>query len=160
MALVRILIDGYSLLHQWPELAAGKPRHSEAARNELIGVLTQYQDATGTPVTVIFDGAGTLKAKPKAVAGPAIEVLFSRAGQTADQVIERVTHRLVSYGEVMVVTDDRAERDTVTGFGALAVSCANFLGMLDSSFADLENDLQQHRLKQRRQFERARSEKP
>jgi hypothetical protein len=32
MALVRIIIHGYSLLHNWPELAPGKPRHSAAAR--------------------------------------------------------------------------------------------------------------------------------
>ena len=44
MALVRILVDGYSLLHSWPELAPGKPRHSAAARDELIRVLTLYQE--------------------------------------------------------------------------------------------------------------------
>jgi hypothetical protein len=33
---VRILIDGYSLLHQWPELAPGSPRHSARARDALI----------------------------------------------------------------------------------------------------------------------------
>ena len=35
MALVRILVDGFSLLHNWPELAPGKGRHSAAARGEL-----------------------------------------------------------------------------------------------------------------------------
>ena len=40
MALVRILVDGYSLLHNWPELAPGKPRFSPAARGELIRMLT------------------------------------------------------------------------------------------------------------------------
>ena len=54
MALVRILVDGYSLLHNWPELAPGHPRHSERARNELVHVLTRYQDTTGTPVTVFL----------------------------------------------------------------------------------------------------------
>src|SRR5882757_4944500 len=49
MALVRILIDGYSLLHNWPELSPGNPRHSAAARDELIQRLTLFQDATGTP---------------------------------------------------------------------------------------------------------------
>ena len=58
MALVRILVDGYSLLHNWPELAPGKPRHSAAAREELIHWLTRYHDATGTPITIFFvDGA-------------------------------------------------------------------------------------------------------
>ena len=58
MALVRILVDGYSLLHNWPELAPGQPRHSARAREELVHVLTRYHDATGKPVTVFFDGAG------------------------------------------------------------------------------------------------------
>jgi len=57
MALARILVDGYSLLHAWTELAPGKPRFSAAAREELIHVLTQYHDMTGTPLTVVFDGS-------------------------------------------------------------------------------------------------------
>ena len=58
MALVRILVDGYSLLHNWPELAPGAARHSARAREELVHVLTRYHDATDEPVTVFFDGAG------------------------------------------------------------------------------------------------------
>ena len=42
MALVRILVDGYSLLHNWPELASGAARHSEAARDALGEMLMQY----------------------------------------------------------------------------------------------------------------------
>src|SRR5262245_52681042 len=59
MALVRILVDGFSLLHNWPELAPGKPRHSAPAREELISRLRQYYDACGTPITIVFDGART-----------------------------------------------------------------------------------------------------
>ena len=68
MALVRILVDGYSLLHNWPHLAPRKARHSAAAREELIHVLTQYRDAIGTPITVVFDGSGA-----RAGGSPAIE---------------------------------------------------------------------------------------
>ena len=57
MSLVRILVDGYSLLHSWPELAPGKARYSAAARDELIHVLTLYRDATHTPITIFFDGS-------------------------------------------------------------------------------------------------------
>src|ERR1700734_3520845 len=56
MALARILVDGYSLLHSWPDLAPGQPRHSERARDELILILTQYHDVTGEPLTIFFDG--------------------------------------------------------------------------------------------------------
>jgi predicted RNA-binding protein with PIN domain len=50
MALVRILVDGYSLLHNWPEVARAQPRYSAAARAGLIARLGLYQDASGIPV--------------------------------------------------------------------------------------------------------------
>ena len=93
VALVRILVDGYSLLHNWPELAPGKPRHSASARDELIHILTRYHDAVGTPITLFFDGAGAPPGVAKHEASPHVEVLFSKAGQTADQLIERAAHR-------------------------------------------------------------------
>src|SRR5206468_1934327 len=86
MALVRILVDGYSLLHNWPELAPGKPRHSAAARDALIRVLTRYQDATGTPVTAFFDGAGSPHHVPKHEPVSNVEVLYSQAGQMAEDL--------------------------------------------------------------------------
>ncbi len=108
MALVRILVDGYSLLHNWPELAPGAARHSALAREELINILTRYHDVTGEPITIFFDGAGAPPNVPKNESSRAVEVLFSRAGQTADDMIERAAHRFQPYGEVLVVTDDRA----------------------------------------------------
>ncbi|MGH7951978.1 MAG: NYN domain-containing protein, partial [Limisphaerales bacterium] len=99
MALVRILVDGYSLLHNWPELARGYPRHSERARDELIHILTRYHDATGEPITIFFDGAGAPPDMPKNESSSAVEVLFSRDGQTADDLIERAAHRFREYGE-------------------------------------------------------------
>src|SRR4030095_14869289 len=113
MALMRILVDGYSLLHNWPELARGKARHSAAARDELVHVLTRYQDTVGTPITIFFDGSGAPPNMPKDESSTHVEVLFSRDGKTADDLIERAAHRFQSYGEVLVVTDDFAERDTV-----------------------------------------------
>ena len=156
MALVRILVDGYSLLHSWPELARGKARHSPAARDELIHVLTRYQDACGTPVTVIFDGAGSKRGRPEAESEPSVEVLYSRAGQTADQMIERATHRLVAYGEVLVVTDDFAERDTVMSLGGMVASCLGFIQNMESALADLQRELKNYNRKEQRRFKNGR----
>ena len=154
MALARILVDGYSLLHNWPELAPGRPRHSARAREELIYVLTRYHDATGEPVTIFFDGAGALPGAPDGALDTPVEVLFSRAGQTADQMIERAAHRFQSHGEVLVVTDDHAERDTVTGMGGAAASCANFIRMIESALTELQDDLRSLNRAERNRFRR------
>ena len=126
MALARILVDGYSLLHNWPELGLGKPRHSAGAREELINILRLYQDAVNTPVTVVFDGASE-RGPGQPMSTPEFEILYTRTGQTADQVIERVTHRMKPYGQVLAVTDDFAERDTVISMGGMASSCDSFI---------------------------------
>jgi uncharacterized protein len=154
MALVRILVDGYSLLHNWPELARGHARHSAAARDELIQRLTQYQDANETPITIFFDGSGTVRKKPKSESTSQVEVLYSRAGQTADDLIERATHRFAEYGEILAVTDDQAERDTVISLGGMASNCANFIQTVESTLADLAQEIKHHNRRERHRFER------
>ena len=156
MALVRILVDGYSLLHNWPELAAGAPRHSERARDALTDMLQQYQDTTGTPVTIFFDGKGARGNRPAKQAGHAIEVLYSGGSQTADDLIERAAHRFQAYGEVLVVTDDFAERDTVSASGASVASCANFIRMIDQALTQLQDNLNQRNRDARNSFRRSR----
>jgi predicted RNA-binding protein with PIN domain len=150
MALVRILVDGYSLLHSWPELAAGQARHSAAARDELIGRLTLYQDASGTPVTVFFDGRTTPRGRPTAAPRSEVEVLYSRHGQTADQMIERAVHRFASYGEVLAVTDDQAERETVLSLGGSTASCWNFIITVQNALAELEDDIKHRNMMNKR----------
>ncbi len=154
MALVRILVDGYSLLHNWPELAPGRPRHSAAARDELIHHLTLYRDAAGTPITIVFDGANHDIRRSAVESTPEMEIIYSRSGQTADDIIERVTHRLRPYGEVLVVTDDFAERDTVIALGGMASSCSNFIHTMADALAELKDDLKLHNRAERARFKR------
>ena len=154
MALARILVDGYSLLHNWPELAPGQPRHSERARDELVHILTKYHDATGEPLTIFFDGAGAPASVPKRDSSPGVEILFSRGGQTADDMIERAAHRFQDYGEVLVVTDDIAERDTVSGMGAAVSSCTNFIRTIENALTELQDDLRNYNRTERNRFKR------
>ncbi len=154
MALVRILVDGYSLLHNWPELAPGQPRHSARAREELIHVLTRYQDVTGTPISIFFDGSGAPAGAPSDALNSGVEVLFSRAGQTADDLIERAAHRFNAYGEAMAVTDDVAERETVSGLGGLTSNCANFIRMVEGALAELQDELRDYNRAERNRFNR------
>jgi predicted RNA-binding protein with PIN domain len=153
MAPVRILVDGYSLLHSRLEIAAGRARHSEAARDELIRKLTRYHDATGTPISIFFDGKDRFSAAGGA-SRPEVEILFSRSGQTADQMIERATHRLLAYGEVLVVTDDRAEQDTVIALGGMTASCENFMRMVEAAMTDLRHDIKRHNRREQSRFTR------
>ena len=155
MALARILIDGYSLLHSWLELAPDQPRYSERARDELIRILTQYHDVSGEPITIFFDGAGAPAFAPKPESSREVEVLFSRAGQTADDMIERAAHRFQSYGEVLVVTDDSAERETVSSLGGSVSSCANFIRAIENALTELQDELRSRNRAEQNRFKRS-----
>ena len=152
MALVRRLVDGYSLLHNWPELAPGQPRHSAHARNELIHRLTLYRDAIGTPITIVFDGAGAPAGTPAPASTPELEVIYSRDGYTADDIIERVAHRMKDFGEVLAVTDDYAERDTVIAMGGMASSCDNFILAVEGAMKDQQREIAHYNRRERTKF--------
>jgi hypothetical protein len=151
---VRILVDGYSLLHSWPELASSRPRHSAGARDELIRQLTLHQDACDTPITVVFDGAGAPSGTPAAASSHAMEVIYSRRGKTADQLIERAVPRFSSFGEVLVVTDDHAERETVISLGGSACSCWNFIQDVENALAEQAEDITHHNRQEKHRFQR------
>ena len=131
---------------------AGAP----AGATALVAALTQYQDSSGTPVTLIFDGGGAPPDTPKnETAKGGIEVLFSKKGQTADQIIERVAHLMKPYGEVLAVTNDYAERETVISLGGSACSCENFLDMLNDTVDDMHVGVTQHNKRERKGYRRA-----
>jgi predicted RNA-binding protein with PIN domain len=154
MALVRILVDGYSLLHNWPELARGKARHSATARDELIARLTLYRDAIGTPITIFFDGAGAPKGTPAASSTPELEVIYSTEGRTADDLIERAAYRFADYGEVLVVTNDHAERDTVVSLGSVTANCLGFIQDVENTLADITDEIKDHNRREQNSFKK------
>jgi predicted RNA-binding protein with PIN domain len=153
MPIVRILVDGFSLLHAWPELAPGKARFSAAAREELIRWLRLYGDAIGTPITVVFDGRGPVASVgQESLSTPEMEIIYSKSGQTADDIIERVTAKLVNFGEVLVISDDFAEKDTVRSVGGRTASCAYFIQDIRFTLSEFQKQLEKHNKNESRRF--------
>ena len=114
--------------------------------------MLQYRDACGTPVTVVFDGSGSGRGRKEKTSTPDLEILYSRAGQTADDIIERAAHRLAAFGEVLVVTDDLAERETASSLGAMTSSCFGFVQIVHHALDELQRDLKRHNRKERTKY--------
>lgn len=111
-----LIVDGHSVIFAWPDLRTLHARRTGAARDELVRQLTAYQDASGVRVVAVFDGKG---AKPNEATEPGgIQIFYSRAGQSADEIIERLAAKYGTEHELTVVTDDHLERQTTLSFGA------------------------------------------
>jgi len=115
-----LIVDGHSMIFRWPDLAARHAAHPAAAREELVRRLTALQDNSDYMVAVVFDGKG---AAPSNASDPRrIKVFYSKSGQTADAIIERLAAKYAPACDVTVATDDHLERLTAESFGATSIS--------------------------------------
>ncbi len=115
-----LIVDGHSVIFAWPELRKLHARRSSLAREALIKWLRNYQDWTAVRVVVVFDGKGR---KIEATSEPAdVQVFYSRTGQTADAIIERLASKYAERFELMVATSDSMEGETVEACGAEWIS--------------------------------------
>jgi predicted RNA-binding protein with PIN domain len=125
-----LIVDGHSVIFAWPELRALHERRTSLARDALVQKLRDYQDWTGIRVVVVFDGKGS---GADASAFPdEIQIFYSRAGQTADSIVERLASKYGSQFQLLVATSDYLEQETVSACGAEYVSAEGLRGLLDA----------------------------
>ena len=115
-----LIVDGHSVIFAWPELRKLHTRRSSLAREALIKQLRDYQDWTGVRVVVVFDGKGK---KVEATSEPGdVQIFYSRSGQSADAIIERLASKYAKRYELTVATSDSMEHETVQACGADSIS--------------------------------------
>jgi predicted RNA-binding protein with PIN domain len=115
-----LLVDGHSIIFAWPELRLLHERRTSLAREALIKQLRDYQDWTGIRVVVVFDGRGSAVSHE---ADPGeIQIFYSRGGQTADSIIERLASKYAERLHLMVATGDYLEQETASASGAETIS--------------------------------------
>lgn len=126
-----IIVDGYNVIRQWPELAMLDRADLQSGREALLSELQSYGRAKRHKITVVFDGReqGGLSEGMGSVRG--IDVRYSRRGETADSVIAR----LVAEGgeRAVVVSSDREVADSARRHGAAWLSAAEFLARVEAS---------------------------
>ena len=126
-----LIVDGHSVIFAWPELRVLHERRTSLARDTLARKLRDYQDWTGVRVVVVFDGRGS---DVDAIAEPGeIQIFYSRAGQTADSIIERLASKYGSQFRLLVVTSDFLEQETAAACGAECLSAEGLRGLLDEA---------------------------
>ena len=138
-----LIVDSHSVIFAWPELRKLHNRRTELARNELVKILTAYQDASGVRVVAVFDGQGGKFNEASEPGG--IQIFYSAAGQTADAIVERLVAKYAGHHEITVATSDRMEQQTATTFGALVVSAEGLRPWLEDAQRDLARRIKQHR---------------
>ena len=126
-----LIVDGHSAIFGWPELERLHARRSSLARDALVKKLRDYQDYTGVHVVVVFDGKGTTTTEASEPGG--VQIFYSRAGQTADSVIERFASKYGEKFELTVATSDHLEQETASACGANCISVELLRALIDEA---------------------------
>ena len=122
---VHLIVDGYNVTKTgYPDLSL------EKQRTRLLMGLSNLAARCGAEVTCCFDGAA-LEGRVPAVSARGVRVLFSKAGETADELIRRLVRAEPLGRPVCVVSSDREVADGVRRSGARPVSAVALVRRLD-----------------------------
>jgi predicted RNA-binding protein with PIN domain len=120
-----LIVDGYNVTKRgYGELSL------EQQRGRLVNGIAGVAAQTGAEVTVVFDGADKVVGLP---APRGVRVLFSRKGETADDLIRRLVRAEPAGRPVIVISSDREVADGVRRHGAYPLSADTLLRRLARS---------------------------
>lgn len=122
-----IFVDGYNVINSWPDLKQKKDVSFEGARQTLIDKLHNYGVFKACKIILVFDAhkvMGSIEKKEEI--NKHISVVFTKDGETADSYIEKKVNSLGRKHEIVVVTSDFLEQQTVFQRGAVRMSSLEF----------------------------------
>lgn len=121
---IHIIIDGYNLIRQSPELAGLDRQDLQSGRDALVDLLVAYKKLKPHKITVVFDGT-----EPHALFGSrdrvkGIDVRFSQGGMSADDVIRKMVQQ--ERAKALVVSSDREVMAAAESAGATVMDSPAF----------------------------------
>ncbi|MBD8842297.1 NYN domain-containing protein [Paenibacillus sp. CFBP 13594] len=142
-----LLVDGYNMIGDWPELTKLAESGLEEARNRLLFRLADYQAFSGRRVIVVFD-AYLVPGLGKSFTQSKVQIYFTKEKETADECIERLVRELsMRRRQIYVATSDMVEQHVIFGQGALRVSARELLIEVEQNEKDLKKRLEEDQAK-------------
>lgn len=114
-----ILIDGYNVIRNIPAFAAAERLSLREGREALVARVVARYRHTPHRAIIVFDGDGPVEAMQPLPRMPRSQIIFTRRGELADDVIQRLAAAESARGaEVVVVSDDLEVRVSAEQYGS------------------------------------------
>jgi uncharacterized protein len=134
-----LLVDGYNIIGLWSKLKTKRDFDGlEASRRELIESLINYSAFKGLDTLVVFDAHSRHEPCYTEVISKSLSVCYTEFGQTADTYIEKTCATFRRnlgnlHRRLIVATSDRAQQQTVLGYGAEWMSALQFAQAIEAT---------------------------
>lgn len=141
-----LIVDGYNVLRSGSRYAAiAFPDYTDdtfnQARERLINDVISYAGMRSDAV-IVFDAADNEHAATESDTSiECVRIVFTRRGQSADRLIERIAHDAKEREvETLVVSSDASIQDAVFGGGVDRMSAEGFCQEMDLLTRDAQED--------------------
>lgn len=118
-----LAIDGYNFIKQSPDLRRLEQVELQKAREGLIERVSRYKKIKGHSIIVVFDGGQTGRSEHRE-RSRGIEVIFSRSGEKADDVLKSLA--AAKREGVTIVTSDNDVAFFAEKKGSAVIGAAEF----------------------------------
>ena len=135
-----LLVDGYNIIYDWPDLADMARDNIDGARGVLMDVLANYQGFRQMSLILVFDAYKVSGGQGENLTYHNIHVVYTREAETADAYIEKTVHKLAKDCDVTVATSDAAEQVIIFGSGARRMSARELREEVLDASAELRKD--------------------
>jgi ribosomal protection tetracycline resistance protein len=135
-----LLVDGYNIIHAWPELKELVEGNMDSARIKLLDSLSNYQGIRKCQIIVVFD-AYLVQGHPEEVTEyDNIHVVYTREAQTADQYIERFAYDNQKKYNIVVATSDGLQQVIIRGVGCSLLSARELKAEIDGAYERIKKE--------------------
>lgn len=146
MALTTFLIvDGYNIIHAWPELEELTTVSLESARQKLMDKLCNYQGISGETVILVFDGYLVKGSVGSVMEYNNIYVVYTKEAETADHYIERTVSTIPKEYRVKVATNDGLEQTIIMGKGATRITARELKQIIEQEEKEIRKNYTEKR---------------
>lgn len=135
---IRLLIDGYNLIGAYGLM---RNKNLEGERNGLIKILCEYKKVKFFDITVVFDGLRSNNQIEGRDRMGGISIIYSRIGESADDLIKKIVKNEGSGEGFIVVTSDREISDFCSRYNATVISSGEFKSRLEMASVFQDKDL-------------------
>ncbi|TGE34494.1 TetM/TetW/TetO/TetS family tetracycline resistance ribosomal protection protein [Desulfosporosinus sp. Sb-LF] len=117
-----LLVDGYNIIHAWPELKELVDDNMDGARMKLLDTLSNYQGIRKCRIIVVFDAYRVQGHLEEVIDYHNIHMVYTKEAQTADQYIEKFAHDNQKKYNITVATSDGLQQIIIRGAGCALLS--------------------------------------
>jgi predicted RNA-binding protein with PIN domain len=130
MVVRHVIVDGYNVIRADPRLQALERVSLDHARDVLVRTLASSPRLVNDRITVVFDGTRGARSHIHGHRLGSVSIVFSAAGQTADDVIAARARGLSAGARVVVVSNDVELRERCRAEGCDVTGSENLLSQL------------------------------